>query len=894
MKVAKPVKTPILTRIVEWKRRPQLHVAAMLGFPLGAPRALIDEVSLWPAVMSALGETGVLDEGIRKARGELLVSGCFHAPGGEPIGASYVGVRCAGIDKRLSVVGDRHWKDGVPTEPEPMTNMPIDWAHAFGGQNYERNPYGKGATAGVVDGQKVRPLPNIEPFERLIRKPSQKPEPAGLLPMDVTFAQRRQRAGTYDKTWFEHHFPGLPADADLTFFNAAPADQWLDGFFQGDEELAIENMHPEKPLLEGHLPGLTTRCFITQLRGGGPCFIEIPMRCDTVWLFPEAELGVVIFHGSTPVAEDDAAYVVHLLAACEDPAHPRTADHYRHALARRLDEDDGALEDLSDSDLMPPLDSGVAPNIGETDIGNWVKGDNLLAENLRRGVECQRAEARANCEAEGMDPAAYGLADPLPPDPQVPDDPDAQVAFVKEQRERAERETKKLDEMKVEAEAQAREQCAEIGVDFDDMMAEGQREAAGPPKFSATEQLDMMHDMAEIGSDGDADDPLLAMVDDPDYQAQLVETEQSLREMYLKHAHLQPAAAPLDEGASAQARVVVQAAVDSDTSLAERDLTGADLSGMKLGEVDLSGAFLEAANLSGCDLRGANLENAVLARANLADAQLDGATLCGANLGGAVLAGASFDGCDLTEAVLSRAKLAGARLTDAKLASVDLLETEFGDVDLSRSSLPECSVIKADLSGAKLTGADLTKSTFIECTFDRADLAQARLEKATFVTCRGKDVSFREAAFAQGVMVHGSAFPGADFRDADLERANLRGTVLTGARLDRANLRNSDLSECDITTGSLERAVLTEAMLVRTKLDGASAEGANLMDALMSKSSLRGTNLTGSNLYRADLSRAVGDSRTTLKGAEVGKVRFLPKADQQPLEAAEATPEEQA
>ena len=39
MKVIKPIKVPILTRVTERSRNPELHVAAMLGFPLASPRA---------------------------------------------------------------------------------------------------------------------------------------------------------------------------------------------------------------------------------------------------------------------------------------------------------------------------------------------------------------------------------------------------------------------------------------------------------------------------------------------------------------------------------------------------------------------------------------------------------------------------------------------------------------------------------------------------------------------------------------------------------------------------------------------------------------------------------------------------------------------------------------
>src|SRR6185312_8236861 len=291
MKVIKPVKLPILTRNVERARKPELHIAAMLGFPLDTPRALLDEMSFWSTVADALGASGVVDEGFAKARGELLVAGSFFAPGGLPLPASYVRAKVGAADKRLAVIGDRLWRDHAATEPEPMASMPIDWAHAFGGPRFNRNPYGKG-TEPLVTGGRAILLPNVEHYGALLRSPADRPEPAGFLLMDVTFAQRRARAGTYDQRWLDEHFPGLAPDAAPTFFNVAPEDQWIDGFFRGDEAFLVENMHPERPRIEGRLPGLVARCFVTQRTEEGEGFFEIPLRWATVWLFPSAAAGI--------------------------------------------------------------------------------------------------------------------------------------------------------------------------------------------------------------------------------------------------------------------------------------------------------------------------------------------------------------------------------------------------------------------------------------------------------------------------------------------------------------------------------------------------------------------------------------------------------------------------
>lgn len=881
MKIVKPAKIPVLTRIIELARRPHFHVAGVIAFPLDAPRALHDELGFWKTVSEALGENGVFDEGFARPRGEILVGGSFFAPEGKPLPASYVRVRLGAVDKRLAVIGDRTWRDGVSSAPTPMTTMPIDWAHGFGGEKFDRNPHGKGFEPTLVDGRSVHLLPNVERYGAVMRAPADRPEPAGFLPMDVTFAQRRGRAGSYDKRWLEEHFPGMPPDMDPTFFNVAPEDQWSDRFFQGDEEFLIENMHPEKPRIEGRLPGLALRSFVTHRTAEGERFQEIPLRCDLVWLYPTAGMGAVVFHGSMRIADDDADDIVHLVCACEEPGSPRPIEHYQSALNRRLDKDRGAIAGLSDVDLMPEVGSGVAANIGGGELGRWSRKESLLAKNLRRGKERDHAAARARAVADGQDPEKLGLG-ALEPEPEEPpaDDLDALATHAEAELARATQVKAELETRASAAQAAARASFAELGKDYDDVMAQGAKKAAGPPKFTAVAQLATLTEAARQARESGVPRPELEeRAASAEVRAELEEQERGLFEMYRRNGHHQATAAAMDPEAAARTRVLVQLAYETGESLANRDLTGAQLAGMELSGIDLSSALLEAADLSGCDLSRANLEGAMLAKANLRGANLQSAQLSGANLGGAILEDAALDSADLENATLEGARLVGARLIDAELGGVLWMDIDLRAVDLSGAALTKATFIKMDLGGVRFTGADLSEATFVECALDAADFSHATLRKASFVACKGDRVSFREARFRQGVIVHGSAFPRADFRDADLEKTNLRGTVLTGARFDRANLDGADLSTCDATGASFDRVSIKNGMMIRTNLTGASLQGANLMDVLASKSKLPGADFTGANLHRADLSRVIGDAATTFAEAEVGHVRFLPKAD---------------
>lgn len=876
MRVVKPMKVSTLTRVVEAGRRLRFHVGALIAFPLDAPRALLDEMTFWEAVTPALGAV-TLDEGIAKARGELLVAGRCYAPEGRPIGASFVRARVGSIDKRLAVLGDRFWTGTSFTEPEPFTDMPIDWAHAFGGPKSAANPYGKGLDEVERAGRRVRPLPNVERYGALIRSTGDRPAPASFLPMDVTFAERRARAGTFGSDYLEAWAPGLPGDVDPSFFNAAPSDQWSAELLRGDEVFFAENMHPTRPRIEGSLPGLTARVLLTRRDSNGEALTELPVRCDTVWLFPSANIGVVIFHGSAPVADDDAAEIIDLVIACEEIGRPRPLDHYREALARRLDKDKGALAGLSDSDLMPPRDSGVAANIGGLDIMEWLKNENLAAQNLRRGAARDRERRRDELLAEGLDPARYGLDEPLldlaPP---PVDDLDALVAYMAEAAKTLDEEQAKAASMKEEAEARSKERLAAMGVsDATLKKNEGEEPPGGPPTFSAKAQLEQYSDLASAGRRGGVPNlELEEMLSDPAFFDQLVRLEQLERSSYRGGAHLTPAAEPMTPEANIMARVVIEAARESSEPLDERDFTGADLRGLDLRGMRFARAFLEGADLRGCDLSGADFEGAVLAKADLTGANLTGARLRGVNLGKANLEDAILDEGDLTEAVLMGARVKGARLRRAKLERADMLQVTWDGVDLAGADLSLCAFIGASFIGASFVGANLERATLLECRLDGADFSGARAEKASLLSCTGARVRFTGARLFESVALHKSSLPEADFRDAILEKSCFRTTDLRGARFDRALMSMIDLSEADATGAIFDRAVMKSALLIRTNLTGASLRGCNLTEAIVSKSTIIAADFTGSQLCRADFSRSRGDAKTTFAEAELDFVRF--------------------
>lgn len=332
-----------------------LSLAAMAFFDLTAPESLLTEQDMWKAVPDALGPGGVLDPGMPKQRGEVLVAGAACAPKGSQAKGLRVRVRVGGLDKSLAVFGERFWlPDGTISEPRPFSSLTLGYDKAFGGPEFPDNPGGKGlASRKLPDGRSAVPLPNIEDPARLVASPDDRPEPAGLGPLDITWPKRARYNGTYDERWKTERWPGLPDDTNFLLFNRAPADQWAPDYFRGDEAYLLENMHPDLPRVTGTLPGLRARMFVTLLSGyklfADPAsfketFTEVPARLETIWFFPTILRGVALYRGSIPNADDEARDVARVYLEWERLGEPAAgieeyAERQRKAMDRSVNID---------------------------------------------------------------------------------------------------------------------------------------------------------------------------------------------------------------------------------------------------------------------------------------------------------------------------------------------------------------------------------------------------------------------------------------------------------------------------------------------------------------------------------------------------------------------------
>ncbi|MCL1126472.1 DUF2169 family type VI secretion system accessory protein [Shewanella surugensis] len=333
MRIIKSNEHAILLVPFELHGKPHFSISMILGFDLLKPNQSIGEQQLWPIVTESLkGE--IFDAGLPKIRSEWLLSGQAFS-GKIPREVVRISASLAGKEKQLDVYGDRHWlrvKDKLmPSKPIPFTQQALTWEATWGGEKVPENPVGQNI---IVENA---PLANVfyadQNKESLTAHHIQ--QPASFLPLAIDHPKRAACMGTYNDAWFREQWPAFPNDFDWLFFNQSSLDQRLDKDFVGGEPYSLINLHPKHDTITGTLPCYQPRAFIRhELEDKKHAVSEVKLRSDTVWFFPENQLGVMIFRGAIAVNDAEALDVKDVLLVSEDyQEKPKALAHYADYIA---------------------------------------------------------------------------------------------------------------------------------------------------------------------------------------------------------------------------------------------------------------------------------------------------------------------------------------------------------------------------------------------------------------------------------------------------------------------------------------------------------------------------------------------------------------------------------
>jgi len=836
-----------------------LSIAAMACFSLETAQddRLLEEAQMWQVVAGELGEEEALDLGYPKKRAEFLVYGAGHSP--QAVAGLQVSVTVAGLTKTLHVSGARYWNAaGLPSAPEPFTETRVSWANAFGGEGWELNPTG----VGMLPDQDGRlPLPQVQDPRHLITSPKDHPEPAGFNALNPFWPQRKRLLGTFDDAWLKKRWPHYPTDTDPEYFNTAPVDQRLAGFFRGDELLRIVNMHPEKAEITSALPGLRARLFVNCIVNGKETFTEIEARPETVWLFPGADCGILLFRGTAKVTDETLDDVAHLMAEWEPMnAPPETLDFYHQKMI----------------DTIAPV------------------------------------------EAEPLEPPIVAAPEPPPPaappaaPPELPQPPEPPPLSPE-----AEQMTADLNDKIAQVEAQVEAACSRLGMTREQAMEQFKSRPTPPPPLEVDQMLADMRQKADAAfkkmgtSQEEALRKITAPQAAPKYPQQeikalknaLLSMEAKLKQSGVNTqeaaakmlpnidpssldfgtiiagltslaAALPPAGEaaapappeektePIAPSAADQAEQT-EATLDSVDAVMKRhaqgkklcglDLSGLDFSGQDLAQADFSGSILANTTFTAAILTGAVFTDAVLAdadfsgahmaQANLMRVQAVGASfslveLKGANLSGGDFTGCNFAGADLSIACLSGALFAKATLKECKATGSTAVRTNFS---------------KADLTGANLHRAVITAADFSEATLDRACFSETDGCQATFDGVQGTGADFSNAVLIASRASKETNLDGAIFSGADLTRSCWERASLSGARMAAAVLNDADFSRVAFERVYLVNATARRANFMKAVMTSCDLRGVNFFKASFRHAQLKHCDLKQANMFGVDL-----------------------------------------
>lgn len=759
-----------------------------------------------------------------KPRAEVMLKGSAYPPGGRDTVVE-AKVSLGAWSKSILAVGPRVWNPGLLfgascSEPLPFESVPLTWENAFGGSRYARNPVGRGF-------EEALPLLEL-PHDRISSR-GDRPAPATFLPINPLWAPRKQRRGKdYGAKWRIERAPFYSRDFDWSYFNAAPEDQWLEGYIRGDEVLTLQNLDPNHPSWSVQLPGVRLRHFVRDREGRDH---EVPMVCDTLFVDLETSRLYLTWRGQVDVSEPDFTDVPAALSALEPLGEERPAEDYFEEL-RALESDPLGLATLLPPDLLPRFAIAATEEL-----------------NLSR-------------ELQGLPP----LPTPVFPEPELPEPTNPLSAKAREalgsERPEAQQElADALDKARAAYES-APQDPANPRPSFDEFLTPPAGKPPAPfPNPSRPQApgvvpaIDLRAIAAAVAKVRDA-----ATQEGESGQAGL----EALGKIEAKLAEVSAelGAAPAGPGQDFSEREL------SERDFSGQDLNGADFSNATLDDVSFkdsklrgavfSGAQLKRVDFSGADLGQALLDGVVGEQVELVGANLDGAVLSGAQLRGAKLAGASLIQAQLPEGVFDDADFGQADLSMAQLSGASLARASFRGAKLDMANFNEALLPASDFSGAKgemalLCRADLRQARFLGASLVRSDFQKADLSQADFSQATLEWSSFRTVT-AHGVRMTGAKL----YMFVASRRADFTGAELRGMAADESIWINSILKDADFSFSSMKKAQLQGA-----RADGASFKAVDLKEAGMRRFRCRGGSFVAANLCRTVLE--LGD----LSGSEL-------------------------
>ena len=928
MNVIKSLHASLMQRQFQYKHRYFTSSSVYWGFKLSTGEPVVEQ-DYWSIISQYIGTAGPIDEGMIKEHPEFTVYGNAIAPNQQAVTGLMAEVSFAGKRKVLQVTGNRTWQSSglskVASKPEPFVEMPLDYEHAFGGEDFLSNPLGKGFN--------TEELPNVEYPQQLMATEKAQPTPASFSHLNNDWLDRKALMGTYDQDYIDNHMPGLAPDIDWRHFNAAPKDQWLESELLGQETYQFINLNAEHSELTGSLPAISARFFVQQAldveQPEQTEFKEIPLKLDTVYFFPNDDLGILVHRGSFEISHPFGRDIQKVLLGHEQVGQEvKSEQHYQEELNKRSDLENGWKYLLNTSPLLPAgvtcgLKKILGDNVNEAELA---QGENLKtyaeqsAKEMDGKLDEQLEKTYQELEKQGCEDEieklklAAGKTENVAPEDIEDENLKKMLAIQSKIVGDPEKLAKELDLTQLDL--QALEELAEHSHDMAkqqeqdsinnlqqqiEKMKSDPHMAESPEMIAELEQLLAQltelpvlprFDPADVAESMEFQQQAMVKqvenLNDPDVLKHLSEEQQQqlllgraeftefepdkvqqdaaefAADSYLQSAHFMEDARSPHAGQEQTLVDKLLAQYQANTEIANVDIAFAKLEQKSLVGINLYRGLLEYSVLAGCNFSRANLEKANFAKAQVSNCDFSAANMKDANLGAA-----SFTACVFSEQIFSDATYGKSTFTDCRFEQCD-----FGarlDAWLE-TTLVDCHFIGCDFSAFNFVEIDILSCTFEDCIFDNTNFIKGRQTGSRFVRCTMNSTSFvtpelSNAEFKDSMLnnarfVGGAVMQKCSFSGSVVTESNLREADLTNANFSGAELTKSDLGAAKLWHANFDKAIAKHTQFIESRLEGSSFIRANMMEASLMQADIRGCNFAQANLYSVSFLHAtLGETR---------------------------------
>jgi len=708
-----------------------------------------------------------------KPNADVMLVGTARAPNELSSTSFPVSMTVGGLHKQLSVYGKRHWihaMDNVyrATEPEVARSVLMHYGNSFGGPDSQFNPLGSGyfeSDNQLPSNQKMLPL--IEYPDKQVRSPMDTIAPAGFGPIAYSWPSRTCKLGTYDEQWLANQWPWFPEDIDWSFFNAAPADQQVKGYLQGDESIHLVNLVADNAEFKTSLPGQQIKLFLNEItQEGGQSFRQIKMNLDTLWMDVDKMKLVLTWRGVGKVVTPKLKEVEHMYVVSEPLSAPsRPLREYSRQLFSILAE----MESEGDAEMDAAVaaldvDESLDVEAHRAEFTQMDKEFDALVEESERPLthaDFPGLDSDVPLNLESESPASLD-------DSPVVSEPDPEMLRIQ-----------------VEAEAEAAQINAEADREIAIMDAE----------FSAMD--------ADSGS---------AM--DRESVEGCIARREDLSGFELFSLDL--------------ANIDFSGLVMNGTNFHDCKLDGCSFSDVELQAAEFKGSSLLGVTFRNSNLDDVSFAKTVLTDTLFDGVSMSDAEFSEQTFNHTHFKGCSGSYIDFADSVLVDAIIQSCRFTSCSFVNCELSGLDLGGCDLTESSFAGVTAIKTNFSKCLLQGfktdedADFTEANFQEsigtdsqwggCTLSRVRLDGARFDGARFEDCMMDGVSFVSAS-AINVCFDGANLRSATLRDTNLLRASFERAELTDASLHGSNLYESTFLFAEIPNTDFKKANVTKAMI---------------------------------------------------------------------------------